>query len=321
MICFITTSAHCYTLHELEDVPGMPELRFMSYNGMLRKRHLPAATYIFADLDRLGYWHLELAARVFRLLRSKGLTVLNDPARLLFRYPLLKRLKASGLNSFEAWDAAVDGLPDRYPVFLRTKAAHRGTLSALLHSPAEAEAKLDDLIADGYCLNDLMFIEFCAEPIQDGLYRKLSAFRIGDQVVTGMSVHEHAWHAKNGELGAATPELYQEEYENVDNNHFGEQLAPYFHAANIEFGRVDFALVQGRIEVYEINTNPHVSLITDHPNPMRNKADALYHERLANALQQIDAPKNNQDKIALNSDVFVEQRRRDRLVLRERWAP
>src|SRR5690606_3000761 len=126
---------------------------------------------------RLGYWELELAALLHRLLQRNGVRVLNDPARVRQRYALLRLLKQRGLNDFDAWLPDHGQWPERYPVFLRTIASHRGPLSELLHNRAEAEAALADHLAAGHPRKDLMFVEYCAEPNADGVFRKLSVYR------------------------------------------------------------------------------------------------------------------------------------------------
>ena len=207
MICFITSGAHKYAVRELRDVPGMPQISLMSYNQLLRQKALPRAVYVFTDLDRIDFWTRELAAKACRCLKAAGLTVLNDPATALTRLPMLKRLQAEGLNNFSVWDAETDGLPDRYPVFLRTRAAHRGAQTDLLETPEAAQAARDNLVAAGFCLADLMFVEYCAEPIEAGLFRKLAAYCVGGEIVTGMSVHDESWHAKYGKEGVASEAL------------------------------------------------------------------------------------------------------------------
>lgn len=320
MICFITSGAHKYAVRELRDVPGMPKIGLLSYNQLLRKPALPRATYVFTDFDRIDFWQRELAAKAYRCLKAAGLTVLNDPAGVRTRLPMLKRLKADGLNSFSVWDPEVDPMPDAYPVFLRTRAAHRGALTDLLATPEAAQEALDALIAAGHCRSDLMFVEYRSEPVEDGLFRKLAAYCVGDRIVTGMSVHDTDWHAKYGTEGAASEALYREERDAVEENRYAAPLARYFQAAGIAFGRADFALVNGNIEVYEINTNPNNSRILDHPFAMRVDTDALFHQRLAEALQAVDTPAGG-PPVALDHPDLAAQRKRDWLLPRPRWTP
>src|SRR5689334_8264811 len=98
MIYFFLTREHRYTLQEVARSPLAPRTRLLDYDRLFRKSRLPGATYIFSDLDRLGYWDLELAARVHRRLQAAGAKVLNDPARVKMRDALLRALYAAGLN-------------------------------------------------------------------------------------------------------------------------------------------------------------------------------------------------------------------------------
>lgn len=322
MIIFVMTGGHKYCPEEVQDILGAPTLETWSYNKLFRAKKLPFATYIFSDFDRLDFWQLELAAKIYRTLSAAGATVLNDPAQVLHRLPLLKRLYAAGLNSFKVWDVAADDLPDRFPLFLRTRAAHRGTLTDLLHTQDEAVSALNSLIEQGYTTNDLMFVEYCAEPMENGVFRKLAAFRVGDEMLTTTAVHERNWQAKYGEQGVAGAELYQEEFDMVESNKYTEQLKPAFDIAKIHYGRVDFAVVEDRVQVYEINTNPSISLIHDHPFEIRVRTDKLFCDRLAAALNQIDlAGETSKADIHSDAPEVLEQQKRDRLVLKHRWTP
>lgn len=320
MICFITSGSHKYAVRELRDVPGMPKIELMSYNQLLRKKSLPRATYVFTDFDRIDFWTRELAAKAYRCLTANNARALNDPASARTRLPMLKKLQGEGLNSFSVWDAEMDGLPDRYPVFLRTRAAHRGTQTELLTTPEEARSALDELVRSGLCLSDLMFVEYCAEPIGDGLFRKLAAYCVGDEVITGMSVHDENWHAKYGKEGVASEAHYLDEMQAVKVNRHAAGIAGHFKAAGISFGRADFTLVKGKVEVYEINTNPNNSLILDHPFPLRVETDALFHQRLAEAMRAIDTETGG-DPILMDHPDLVSQRKRDGYLTRPRWTP
>lgn len=135
MIVVVTTATHSYTHAQI--VPLVPGLRLAGYPRLLRRRRLPRATYVFTDLDRLGFWQLELAAHVFRALRDDGCRVRNDPAAVIQRLPPIRRLHAEGINSFTAWPAEELYAVDRFPVFLRTRSAHRGVLTDVI---ADADA-------------------------------------------------------------------------------------------------------------------------------------------------------------------------------------
>ncbi|HEU0049167.1 MAG TPA: hypothetical protein VFQ43_16365, partial [Nitrososphaera sp.] len=61
----------------------------MTYDQLLRSRWLRQATYVFADIDRLSFWDLELAAHAYLEMERLGLRVLNNPAKVKTRYALL----------------------------------------------------------------------------------------------------------------------------------------------------------------------------------------------------------------------------------------
>ena len=318
MIIFVTASGHRYGPIEIEDIAGAPNFDVVSYNRLFRRKTLPGATYIFTDFDRLTFWHVEQAAHIFRHLKDAGLLVLNDPARVLQRLPLLKQLHRAGMNKFRVWDAAVDGLPDKWPVFLRTRHAHRGTITDLLDTRAAAETALSDALNAGYGIQDLMFTEYCAAPAEHGVFRKLAAFRVGDTIQMTNTVHERHWHAKLGEDGVGTAKHYAEDLERVRSNPYNDQLQAAFDIAQIDYGRADFAIVDDAVQVYEINTNPHIALFEKHQYPDRIEAQAIFGERFAAALTALDRPADRSKRVKMDHPDLVELRKMDRLSLWQR---
>ena len=65
MIVLLSTALHSYTHRALEGA-GSFELRLLSYARAFQSSDLPRGTWLFTDLDRLGYWDLEQAARLIR---------------------------------------------------------------------------------------------------------------------------------------------------------------------------------------------------------------------------------------------------------------
>jgi hypothetical protein len=89
-------------------------------------------------------------------------------------------------------------------------------------------------------------------------------------------------------MGIATPELYEDELRLIRDNPFEAALQPAFELAGIEYGRADFGLVSGKVEIYEINTNPHVEFLTEHPSPFRVESYPLFKEKFFVALGRLD---------------------------------
>lgn len=288
MIRFLLTRGHSYTLKKVKRSQMAPRIAMTHYDRVLRARWLKRGTYVFTDLDRLSFWDLELAAQTFLQLKNAGMKVLNNPALVKTRYPLLRSLHESGLNDFNVYRAAEDFSRARFPVFVRKLQGHREPLSDLLHTHSEAQRVVDAAIAAGTPMENLIVVEFAAEPIREGLYRKLSAFRIGDRIVPHISVHDNSWLVKYGQHGIGTEELYREELELLKSNPFADQLRRVFDIAEIEYGRADFGMYRGRIQVYEINTNPHVAPPGGHPSAIRRESMRVAWNLYLDALRAID---------------------------------
>ena len=289
MIILFATRGFCHTHEPLRQSAEL-DFRVWPYGRLFRARSVPVATYIFADLDRLHWWDLEMAARCARHFHGAGLRVLNDPARASQRYQLLTRLYRAGINDFTAWHAGERPPESAYPVFLRTAAAHRGPLTDLLHTEAALEEAERELLDRGIPECQLMIVQYRGEPIEEGLYRKLGMFRVGDSLVPTLCAHEGVWQAKRGQKGIANQGWYDDEYRLVTGQRHAQTLHAAFQTASIEYGRADYGLVGARPAIYEINTNPMIRKVTEHPFPIRLESDAVFQRNLADAMGRVDGP-------------------------------
>ena len=231
-----------------------------SYDWLFTQASLPNRTYIFADMERLALHELVEAAQAYKQLKRARARVLNDPAQVRTRLPLLRELHASGINAFQAYEAYSRPRPKSFPVFIRSETDHSGGLGGLIPDQASLDAELARLEGDGVPLRHLLVIEFSAEPIREGAYRKHSVFRVGEAFLSYSPVIEDDWCVKSGTAAFSTDRELDEAAAEMNENPFGERLRPVFELARIEYGRVDFGLVGDRLSVFEINTNPHLSL-------------------------------------------------------------
>ncbi len=289
MIVFLTTRAHDYTVrHLIGAAPGL-EVRIFNYASVQGQRQLPRATYIFTDLDRLPTELLNMSARLYIQLRDQGVRVLNNPAHVLSRYGLLRALFLNGMNRFNAYQVEEGVMPQHWPVFLRTDGTHEGPLPQLYNNTRDLEAGIDSAVAQGLPRSRLLIVEFMAEPARPGLYRKLSCFRVGTASVAHTCVHDTDWIAKQGKLGITPPDLYDDESRIVRDNPYGAAVGRAFEIAGIEYGQIDFGIVGGEIQTYEINTNPHVKLDAEHPSPVRVESLRMFARNFFGALKAIDS--------------------------------
>jgi len=290
MIRFLYTRGHSYTVKDVKRADGAPPIRCLNYDALIRARSLRGGTYIFTDVDRLSYWDLEHASHLYLQMKSAGLRVLNNPAVVRTRYPLLRALRAAGLNDFNVYRVDDVDAIERYPVFVRKIHGHREPLSGLLSSRIELMRVIETAIATGTPRENLLIVEFAAEPLREGVYRKLSAFCIGGAIVPHISVHDTAWLVKYGRKFENIEDLYQEELALLRTNPFAEHLKKVFAVAGIEYGRADFGMYRGRIQVYEINTNPHVGPACAHPSATRVTSMKLAWDTYLAALRAVDSP-------------------------------
>ncbi len=283
----VTSAGHGYTLRLVAEALAARGLRheLWTYPQLFAAPSLPRATYIFTDFDRLHPWQIELAARFHARLRAEGQIVLNDPRRFLPRTALLRRLHRAGINRFGCWLPAEGEHPQRFPVFLRTIHAHRGVESDLLHDPAEAEAALTEALTRGRVISDLAFIEFAAEPSDETEhFRKHACYGIGGTMIRALSVTDTGWVAKHGVLGAASDADYAADLAEQRAYPHDGLMREVFALAGVEFGRIDYGMVAGRPQIYEINTNPAIAWTGSHSSADRLEVDRLIHEAVIEAL-------------------------------------
>jgi hypothetical protein len=289
MIRFLLTRGHKYTLKMVKRSPLAPSIGLMNYDRLFRSRWIKHATHVFADLDRLGYWDLELASDLYLQMKNAGLAVLNNPALFKNRHSLLRALHLAGLNDFDAYRMNEINSIKRFPVFLRKIQGHREPLSGLLETREEAEKAVDAAVSAGTPEENLVLIEIAAEPVRPGLYRRLAAFRIGNAIVPHISVHDTSWLVKYGRTFDTIEDLYQEEHAQMELNPFAGHLMKVFDVAGVEYGRADFGFLKGRVQVFEINTNPHLTPAEPHPSATRVASMNLAWQKYMQALRSIDS--------------------------------
>ena len=290
MIVFVTTPGQQHTVSSLGQFGRpLPIIKVATYDRLLERGDLPNATLIFTDIERLPHWELQLAAEMYRAAAKAGIKCLNDPARVMARYELLRSLYLAGHNPFNVYRADESAMPRRFPVFIRRESDHGNPISSLILSQQDLTGALAECGRCGIPLRGLLIVEFCAEPIADGIWRKFGTFRVGEEMVVDHAVLQDTWHAKNGKIADYPDVLFQEEHDAVVANHFAAELRPAFDLAHIEFGRADHSLVGRRQVVYEINTNPNIGGPEPQRSPIRAKSRAFAMDHLAHSLRAIDS--------------------------------
>jgi hypothetical protein len=236
----------------------------------------PTGHWIFSDVDRLTATQREEAARFRDLLRVSGAatSIHNDPLATMGRYELLRTLRERGRNDFDVYRLTESRRPSRYPVFLRTDAEHSGAETPLLDDAAAFDAALAELDRTGRTREGRLAVEFHAERDERGLYRKYSVWCVGGRIVPGHLFFGPQWMLK--EPVVVDVESLRIEGRFFDENPHAEALADAFRIGRIDYGRADYGVVGGRVQIYEINSNPG---IPSRPSPGPGLLRAAFDER------------------------------------------
>ena len=115
----------------------------VTYEALLAGRGgLPerGGAYIFTNLGQVNAMDPPARKTICdlhdRLVETRGAAkVLNDPARSLRRYAMLRRLHEHGINSFNAYRTSDPTVRPRFPVLVRHEMRSLYEQPALAHSP------------------------------------------------------------------------------------------------------------------------------------------------------------------------------------------
>jgi hypothetical protein len=258
----------------------------LSYERLLRERTARVGHYIFLDHDRLTRYELDCAAAFCRTLREREprARVLNDPINVLDRVALLRSLQRAGINDFTVTCLGDGEIPEKFPVFIRSRDEHRGPESDLIWDRENFCRTIAEARQNGLPLMHRVAVGFAAERDPDGWFRKYGVIRCGDRLIPQHLMRGKHWVVKS-RVRDADAELAREELAFVQSNPHRDKLLEAFNIAGVEFGRVDYGIWKGRLQVYEINTNPHFPRFEkrDHRREMRE----LIREELLGAFDKI----------------------------------
>lgn len=313
MIYYLVTAAKDHTIQTYLEHWG-PELlgriEIVPYLELFEKNHLPVGTYIFSDLERLTPAEVDLAASVWEQLErtQAGFRLLNHPKRLLRRYDLLSTLHAQDRNAFRVARATDDTADLRYPVFLREENTHRGSLTDKLHNRTQLDQAIVGAVMRGHRMRDLIVVEFCDTADPTGVYDKYSAFIIGDHIVPGHIDSSCDWVVKDTDL--ISPDIVAREQTYLEINPHEAWLRETFALAHVDYGRIDYGILDGRPQVWEINTNPIVALARDEYKPFHLPVKQMFAELIQPAFLAVETHARPDDGVGVVFDSATLRRQR-----------
>ena len=291
MIYYLATGEHVRTLrpflsHWARDFADRVEL--LPYEALMRQASPRPGTYLFSDVERLDPEQTQRLTDLWeRLSEARGFRLINHPSRSMRRYELLRTLYERGSNQFDLYRLSDGRTPERFPVFVRHENDHRGSRTPLLHGPLELEEAVRELRGRMDSLEGMVAVEFCDTSDSSGVFRKYSAYFVAGRILPIHVMFSRHWMVKNS-VGRRWREL-REERACVEGNPHAVRLREIFRLARIDYGRIDYGLLGGAIQTWEINTNPTL-LPNRRPGLRRRRVRRLFLEQFRSALTELDAP-------------------------------
>lgn len=321
MIHFVVTEKGSFSIrfYLAEDGSTLADrMRIVPYEELARSRRLPLGTWVFTELDQLDAPGRELATRAAERLCAvdAGVRLINDPRQVLLRTGLLRAAHRAGVNEHRVWPAndvqfgshAVTRPADvptisaeslRYPVFVRFADQHVGNLTPLLDSSRQLVDALASLAATGISRRELLVVEFTDTKDEHGVYRKFSAFKVGDRILPKALEQSHDWMVK-WERRIFDRARAEQELAYCQTNPHDAWIREMFALARIDYGRIDYGILGGRPQLWEINTNPTIGRGRNRNKPRKPEvveykamiasARASFYEQFQQAWTAVDTP-------------------------------
>jgi hypothetical protein len=273
-ILYLTVERHAYTLAHWFDPPPSaddPEVVPVTYEAIARfDTALPEGTYVFTDTDRLSAAQMRAAVRLaWRLARAgENHRLANWPNRVMNRVELLTVLHRTGQNGFACRRLIEHQRVERFPVFVRLDGRHGGAASDLLHEPDQLRAAIMTLLQAGVPREELLIVEYQETDRHEGLFLAYSAFCAFGQVHPSEITAASTWLA-NASRRERNSDIAELERDWVARMPEVTAITEVFRRAGVDWGRIDYGFSGGKLQVFEINTNPDLCSAKTWDDPER----------------------------------------------------
>jgi len=303
MIFFVAPTDELWEMEEYLHQFGahlLNRITLVRYDDITAGKPLPAGTYVFSAIDRLFPAERGIAARFCdELCRADPeVKLINHPGRVLCRCDLLKKCFALKRNSFRIFRVHEFHRCKKFPVFIRPEGEHTGSMTRLLYTRRELTRELVNASILGYRLRDLLIVEYCDTADTSGIFRLYCATIVGNEIIPQIIIHNRNWIAKwDGRLVDEEKEREIRDY--VEANPHATWLKESFELARINYGRMDYGLLNGVPHLWEINTNPTIvrpvgsaSGLTQEQRDLLEPTRNRFLRHLGVALEKLDGPAN-----------------------------
>jgi hypothetical protein len=288
-------------------------VRTLNYQEIAAGGRLPIGSYIFCALDQASPAELAMAQECWNLLEEKGLPLqlINRPSEQLHRYALLRECARLGRNSFRV--GRLSALPhwNHFPAFIRDGRLHGSMNTKLLNTRWKLACNLlwmgKMMVIARFSLRDFLIMEFCDTRDGQGVYRKYSAYIVGNRIIPYSLIHSRNWAVRDSNSlwfsearqSASEETMASEELDYVRDDPHAQWLRETFALARIGFGRIDYSVRDGVCEVWEINTHPTIAWPEGWPGTkpdvvrmwdLRKPAHMIFLRQFEDAMHAVDCP-------------------------------
>ncbi|MFW5804021.1 MAG: hypothetical protein ACOCWG_02200 [bacterium] len=291
MIYFITTAGNTQTISSFFNTWGKKlkkQIRLIPYEKLLRCKTISSGTYFFCDLDLLNDEQLKFARSFYLELKKypESYRMLNEPVISANRVQLLDKLFQEKINSFRC--VSLTEIPDdlQFPVFIRHGIDHSGKISKIIYDNNEMKIIINRAINQGLPKDEIFITEFVDTAIDGKIYKKYSAFVLGDTILPRHIFYSNDWMIKRADL--TSKKIVDEEFEYIINNPHKEFLRKVAKTANIDYGRIDYSMKDNQPVIWEINPNPMIASSSSLKKPQRKKIHEFFVSRFIASLEKID---------------------------------
>ncbi len=263
MLHFCVTARHAYTFQEFFDIWGRSlnhKVTILPYEQIVLTKHLPGGVYLFSDLERLLEPELAFVKHLYQRLCSNPnhYKLINNPVVWLNRFDLLRCLYRLGFNKFQAYRIHEIGPHLKFPVFLRYDNDHHANRSPLLYSLEELKSSLEKLPPKKWSKNRLMIVEYCNTSDDQGIFRKYAAMKIDNLLIPLHIYFGNNWMVKYETRIEENAVFIQEENHFLNEFPHHDQVWEIFRLGGLDYGRIDYGVMDGQVQTWEINTNPTI---------------------------------------------------------------
>lgn len=260
----------------------------LTYEQFTNQKEYPPGIYIFADLELLDAALRQSVITIFhRLERQPQTLCLNHPQKTLLRYPLLKELFQNNINAYAVYRGTDDLSGVKFPVFIRNATDHCGPQTELIDNHTSLTSSLAKLSGNNPHIDshEWLVCEFCNTADQNGIYRKYSSFIINGKIISRHIFFSRQWEVKDKDL--YDEQFCREERDYFQNNPHQKELSAIFCFASLNYGRIDYAMHSGKVQVWEINTNPIILTPEMSGKPERLDIHTKFSDEIEKTLEEL----------------------------------